>query len=55
MARSGIIDRDEAADLQAGDQQLALLREKPIVVAAEQRVDPTDRDVDVPLAQLLMQ
>jgi len=55
MARSGIIDRDEAADLQAGDQQLVLLREKPVAVAVEQRVDLTDREVDVPLAQLLMQ
>ena len=55
MARTGVVDRDAAANLQAGHQQLVLLGEKPVVVAAEQRVDLTDRDVDVPLAQLLVQ
>ena len=55
MARPGIVHRDVATDLQAGHQQLVLLLEKPRVGAAEQRIDLPHRDVDAPLAQLLVE
>jgi hypothetical protein len=55
MARPGIVHRDVATDFQAGHQQLVLLGEKLPVGAAEQRIDVSHRDVDAPLAQLLVE
>ena len=55
MARPRIVHGDVAADLQAGDQQLVLFRQKRIVGTAEQGIDLPDGDVDPPRAQLLVQ
>ena len=53
VASARVVDRDVAADRQAGDQKLVLFCQEVRVGPAEQRIDLPGGDVDAPLAQLL--
>jgi hypothetical protein len=55
VGRAGVVDRDGRTDFQARFEQAGLLGREGLLARRQQGIDLTERDVEAPFAQLLVQ